>query len=139
MINKYLMKMNVKYHHIFFNMFLNGNKVDFTKFNEEEKEALIDFADYAGGLAGDKRSKLYKAIKYINESKYKEIEGCSVSFVFLSSNRNVLVERFEILVGESLTGNKNAFREASAILNELLQMNEISKEEYEIVMKIFVS
>ena len=62
-----------------------------------------------------------------------------LAFVFLSSNPNVLVERFEILVGESLAGNKNAFREASAILNELLQMNEISKEEYENGMKLFIN
>ena len=67
------------------------------------------------------------------------IEGSSLSFVFLSSNPNVSVEIFEILVRESLASNKNAFREASAILNELLQMNEISKEDYENGMKLFVS
>ena len=42
----------------FFKTFLTGNKVDLTQFNEDEKEALIDFVDYAGGLAGDKRSNL---------------------------------------------------------------------------------
>ena len=91
--------------------------------------------DYAGGLGEDKRSNLYKSIQKI---KKENIQGSSVSFVFLSSNPNVLVERLEILVGESLAGNKNAFREASAILNELLQMEEISKEEYENGMKLFI-
>ena len=101
----------------------------------KKKEALIKFVDYAGGLGEDKRSNLYKSIQKI---KKENIQGSSVSFVFLSSNPNVLVERFEILVGESLAANKNAFREASAILNELLQMEELSKEEYENGMKLLI-
>ena len=91
----------------FFNIYPTGNKVDVNKFNDEEKEALVEFVEYAGGLGGDKRSNLYKSIQRV---KYKNIEGSSVSFIFLSSNPNVLVERLEILVGESLAGNKNAFR-----------------------------
>ena len=120
----------------FYNIFLTRNTVNVKTFNDEEKEALINFVDYAGGLGEDKRSNLYKSIQKI---KKENIQGSSVSFVFLSSNPNVLVERLEILVGESLAGNKNAFREASAILNELLQMNEISKEEYENGMNLFIS
>ena len=120
----------------FFNIFLTNNKIDVNKFNDEEKEALVEFVDYAGGLGGDKRSNLYKSIQKI---KNENIEGSSVSFVFLSSNPNILVERLEVLIGESLAGNKNAFREASAILNELLQMNEISKEEYDNGMNLFIS
>ena len=49
-----------------------------------------------------------------------------------------LVERLEVLVGEHFAGNKNAYREASAILHELLRMGELSKIEYENGMKIFI-
>ena len=49
-----------------------------------------------------------------------------MSFIFLSSDPNVLVTRLEVLIGESLAGNKNAYREASAILSELVRMSEIS-------------
>ena len=67
----------------FFNIFLFRNTVDVKTFNEEEKEALIKFIEYAGGLGGDVKSNLYKSIQKI---KKENIQGSSVSFVFLSSN-----------------------------------------------------
>ena len=50
---------------------------------------------------------------------------------------NNLVERLEVLVGESFAGNKNAYREASAILAELLRMEEITNTEYDKGMRLF--
>ena len=116
---------------------MQNNKVDYNKFNEEENLALKRFVDYAGGLGKDYNSNLYKTIKNI-ENRQK-LEGKGISFIFLSSDPNVLVERLEVLVGESLAGNTNAYQEASAILHELLRINEISKTEYENAMKIFIS
>ena len=110
----------------FFNC-LSGNKTDFTQLSDEEKEALVEFVEYAGGLGRDVKSNLYKTVKYIKESQYQNIEGQGTTFIFLSSDPNTLVERLEVLVGESFAGNKNAYREASAILAELLRMEEITK------------
>ena len=64
--------------------------------------------------------------------------GEGVSFVFMSSDPNVLVEKLELLAGESLAGNANAYREASAILHERLRMGEVTNQEYETDMKIFI-
>ena len=99
---------------------------------------LNDFVDYAGGLWGDKRSNLYKVLKSYKDSLIHEIDGQGTSFIFLSSNPNVLVERFKVLIGESLAGNTKALREASAILLEFLRMKEITETEYENAMKIFI-
>ena len=129
-----------------------------------EKEALPHFVEYAGGLGRDVKSKIYEAIKFLRENpnvindsdsdfdgnaenfgdlellrQEKALEGRGVeNFVFLSSNPDTLVERLEVLVGEYFAGNKNAYREASAILHELLRMGELSKIEYENGMKIFI-
>ena len=74
-----------------------------------------------------------------NEGNDSDLEGEGVeNFVFLSSNPNTLVERLEVLVGEHFAGNKNAYREASAILHELLRIDEVSKIEYESGMNIFI-
>ena len=86
----------------------------------------------------DTRSNLYKVLKSFKDSVIQEIDGDGARFIFLSSDTNVLVERFEILVGESLAGNTNAFREASAILHELLRMNEITETEYDNAMMILI-
>ena len=123
---------------LFLQLFMSGKKTDFTQLSDEEKEALVEFVDYAGGLGRDVKSNLYKAIKYIKESQYQNIEGQETSFIFLSSDPNTLVERLEVLVGESFAGNKNAYREASAILAELLRMEELSYTEYEKGMKICI-
>ena len=123
-----------------------------------EKEALPHFVEYACGLGKDVKSKIYKAIKFLRENpdsdsdgdsenfadlelqgQERELEGRGVTnYVFLSSNPDSLVERLEVLVGEHFAGNKNAYREASAILNELLKMDELSKNEYENGMNIFI-
>ena len=121
----------------FFNC-LSGNKTDFTQLSDEEKEALVEFVEYAGGLGRDVKSNLYKTVKYIKESQYQNIEGQGTTFIFLSSDPNTLVERLEVLVGESFAGNKNAYREASAILAELLRMEEITNTEYEKGMNVFI-
>ena len=123
---------------LFLQLFMKVNKADFTQLSDEEREALVEFVDYAGGLGRDVKSNLYKAVKYIENSKYQNIEGNGTNFVFLSSDPNTLVERLEVLVGESFAGNKNAYREASAILAELLRMNELTSTEYEKGMNIFI-
>ena len=122
---------------LFLQLFMRSNKADFTQLSDEEKEALVEFVDYAGGLGRDVKSNLYKALKFIEESQYQNIEGQGTSFVFLSSDPNNLVERLEVLVGESFAGNKNAYREASAILAELLRMEEITNTEYDKGMRLF--
>ena len=123
---------------LFLHLFMRSNKDDFTQLSDEEKEALVEFVDYAGGLGRDVKSNLYKALKFIEDFQYQNIEGQGTSFVFLSSDPNTLVERLEVLVGESFAGNKNAYREASAILAELLRMNELTSTEYEKGMNIFI-
>ena len=123
---------------LFLQLFMSGNKADFTQLSNEEKEALVEFVDYAGGLGRDVKSNLYKALKFIEDFQHQNIEGEGTSFIFLSSDPNTLVERLEILVGESFAGNKNAYREASAILGELLRMNELTSTEYENFMNIFI-
>ncbi len=126
---------------LFLQLFMKGNKDDYTRLSDDEKDALIEFVDYAGGLGRDVKSNLYKAVKYIEDSKYQDLEGNGnrISFVFLSSDPNTLVEKLEVLNGESLAGNTNAYREASAILAELLRMNEVSNTEYENGMNIFIT
>ena len=123
---------------LFLQLFMSGNKTDFTQLSDEEKEALVEFVDYAGGLGRDVKSNLYKTVKYIKESQYQNIEGQGTTFIFLSSDPNTLVERLGVLVGESFAGNKNAYREASAILAELLRMEEITNTEYEKGMNVFI-
>ena len=122
---------------LFLQLFMRSNKADFTQLSDEEKEALVEVVDYAGGLGRDVKSNLYKALKFVEESQYQNIEGQGTSFVFLSSDPNNLVERLEVLVGESFAGNKNAYREASAILAELLRMEEITNTEYDKGMRLF--
>ena len=122
---------------LFLQLFMRSNKADFTQLSDEEKEALVEFVDYAGGLGRDVKSNLYKALKFVEEPHYQNIEGQGTSFVFLSSDPNNLVERLEVLVGESFAGNKNAYREASAILAELLRMEEITNTEYDKGMRLF--
>ena len=109
---------------LFLQLSMSGNKTDFTQLSDEEKEALVEFVDYAGGLGRDVKSNLYN-------TQYQNIEGQGTTFIFLSSDPNTLVGRLEVLVGESFAGNKNAYREASAILAELLRMEELSNTEYE--------
>ena len=122
---------------LFLQLFMRSNKADFTQLSDEEKEALVEFVDYAGGLGRDVKSNLYKALKFIEDFQYRNIEGQGTSFIFLSSNPNTLVERLEVLVGESFAGNKNAYQ-ASAILAEHLRMEELSNTEYEKGMKLFI-
>ena len=122
---------------LFLQLFMRGNKADFTKLSDEEKEALVEFVDYAGGLGRDVKSNLYKALKFIEDFQYQNIEGQGTRFIFLSSDPNTSVQRLEFLVGESFAGNKNAYREASAILAELLRMEEITNTEYDKSMRLF--
>ena len=121
---------------LFLQLSMRGNKAA-TQLSDEEKEALVEFVDYAGGLGRDVKSNLYKADKDIKESQYQNIEGQGTSFIFLSFDPNTLVERLEVLVGESFAGNTNAYREASAILAELLRMEEITNTEYDKSMRLF--
>ena len=57
----------------------------------------------------DKISNLYKAIKFLQEQyNIDNLEGQGVSYVFLSSDPNILVNRLEVLIGEYFAGNKNS-------------------------------
>ena len=122
---------------MFFNLFISGNRENYRNFSRDEQLALPLFVEYAGGLKGDKRSNLYRAVQY-SKSATDIPPGSGVSYVFLSSDPNVLVQRLEVLIGENLSGNKNAINEASAIFDELLIQNEINKEEYAKGMQLFL-
>ena len=146
----------------FFELFRPKNKISALELTRIEREALQYFVQYAGGLGRDVKSKIFEVIKLsnaLNEENHdsdfdgdaenfgdlellreeRAFEGRGVaSYVFLSSNPDTLVERLEVLVGEYFAGNKNAYREASAVLHELLRMGELSKIEYENGMKIFI-
>ena len=124
----------------FFKIFTKRNNLNINNFTPNEIVTLKNFVEYAGGLERDTRSNLYKVLKSFKDSLIQEIDGDGTSFIFLSSDPNILVERLEVLVGESLAGNTNAFRESSAVLHELLRirMKEITETEYENVMKIFI-
>ena len=122
----------------FFSIFRRGRYVG-PEFDEDELKNLESFVKYAGGLGPDTQSKLYQILsKLPKPRKKRKIEGRGVSFIFRSSDPNVFVERLEVLAGESLAGNTDAYREASAILHELLRMGEVTKQEYETGMKIFM-
>ena len=71
------------------------------------------------------------------QSQY--LEGQGISYVFLSSDPNILVNRLEVLIGEYLAGNKNSINEAEAILKELMNQKEINETQYKNTMKIFIS
>ena len=75
---------------MFFNLFISGNSEDYRNFSRDEQLALPLFVEYAGGLKGDKRSNLYRAVQY-SKSATDIPPGSGVSYVFLSSDPNVLV------------------------------------------------
>ena len=58
---------------LFLQLFMRSIKADFTQLSDEEKEA-VEFVDYVGGLGRDVKSNLYKAVKYIENSEYQNIE-----------------------------------------------------------------
>ena len=113
---------------LFLQLFMRGNKDDSTQLSDEEKEALVEFVDYAGGIGRDVKSNLFKVLKSIENFQYQNIEGQRTSFVFLSSDPNTFAEGLEVLVGPNSPGEsfagKNAYREASAILAEFLGTEE---------------
>ena len=121
----------------FFKIVNKGNSLNVSNFTSKEKNDLNIFDDYAGGLERDRSSNLYKILKSFKQSNFQEIDGDGTTFIFLSSDPNALVERFEVLVGKPLAGNTNAIREASAILHEFLRMEEITENDHENAMKIF--
>ncbi len=123
---------------LFFNLSVFGNNATFKQLTDEESEALPNFVDYAGGLGRDVKSNLYKVLKFSEAKNLGNLGGAGTSFVFLSPDPNVLVERLEVLVGESLAGNTNAYREATAIYNEFLRLEEVSVIEYENGMNLFI-
>ena len=101
-----------------------------------EQIALPLFVNYIGGLGKDRKSNLYKAIKYW-QSQY--LEGQGVSYVFLSSDPNILVNRLEVLIGEYFAGNKNTLSESEAILKELMNQKEINETQYQNILKNLLS
>ena len=72
------------------------------------------------------------------QSQYRNqnLEGQGISYVFLSSDPNILVNRLEVLIGEYFAGNKNSISESEAILKELINQNEINKEQYNNMKKV---
>ena len=57
-----------------------------------EQVALPLFVNYIGGLGKDRKSNLYKAVNYW-QSQYKTLEGQGISYVFLPTDPNILVNR----------------------------------------------
>ena len=117
---------------MFFNLFISVNRENYRNFSNDEQIALPLFVEYAGGLKSDRRSNLYRAVQY-SKAVTDTPPGSGVSYVFLSSDPNVLVQRLEVLIGENLAGNKNSLNKASAILNELLTQNEINHQNSEML------
>ena len=87
-------------------------------------------------MKSDRKSNLYKAVNYWQS---QNLEGQGVSYVFLSSDPNILVKRLEVLIGEYLAGNKNTISETEAILKELMNQNEINNQQYKNTMKLFTT
>ena len=77
----------------FFEIFIKGNTLNTSDFSQDQMNILNDFVDYAGGLRRDKRSNPYKVFKSYKDSLIQEIDGNGTSFIFLSSDPNILVER----------------------------------------------
>ena len=124
----------------FFNLFIKNNKEDYLHLTRAEQIALPLFINYIGGLKKDRKSNLYKAVNYWQEQyNIDNVEGQGVSYVFLSSDPNILVKRLEILTGEYFAGNKNTISESEAILKELMNQNEINNQQYKNTMKLFTS
>ena len=133
----------------FFKLFLKGSRINANQLTDEEKEALTHFIAYAVGLGRDVKSNLYRVLNKITnydpneqsmadyELNRDEIEGTR-NFKFLSSNPDFLVERLDVLDCEHFAGNTNAYREASAILHEILRMGELSNKKYENGMNTFI-
>ena len=94
---------------LFFNLFIKGNKQDYTKLSDDETTALPLFIDYIGGLGKDKRSTLYKVYNNWPNPNLLNTQGQGISYVFLSSDPNILVNRLEILIAEYLAGNKKQY------------------------------
>ena len=92
-------------------MFLKGSRININQLTNDEKEGIVDFVDYAGGLGKDVRSNIYKLVKVIENTDYQAIESTG-NFIFRSSKPDSLVERLELLVVEHLASNTNAYREA---------------------------
>ena len=91
----------------FFNLFINNNRENYEHLTRAEQVALPLFVNYIGGLRKDHKSNLYKAVNYW-QSQYKDqnVEGQGISYVFLSSVPNILVQKLEVLIGEYFAGNK---------------------------------
>ena len=53
------------------------------------------------------------------EKQNEDLSENGVSYVFLSSDPNILVQILEIIIGEYFAGNKNSISEAEAIFKEL--------------------
>ena len=53
--------------------------------------------------------------------------------MFLSSDPDELTERLQLLIGSKEAGNSNTMNEISAILKELMRMNIIDIQEFELI------
>ena len=92
----------------FFNLFIKNNTENCKQLTDDERTALPMFIKYIGGLGKATENLFY--IKLINywQNQYENLEGQGVvSYVFLSSDPNILVNRLEVLIGEYFAGNKN--------------------------------
>ena len=78
----------------FLNLFIKNNRVDYLHLTKAEQIALPLFVNYIGGLKSDRKSNLYKAVNYWqNQNKNQRVEGQGISYIFLSSDPNILVKK----------------------------------------------
>ena len=101
----------------FVNLFIKNNKENYKHLSQEERLALPWFVEYAGGLRMEKKSSLYKAIKYWQDQyNFDNLEGQGISYVFLSSDPNILVNRLEMLIGEYFVVIKTVYQNQKLFL-----------------------
>ena len=80
----------------FFNLFIRGNKENNRTLTTDEQLLLHLFVEYAGGLRKDNKTSLYRAINYWR-NLVQNLERNGISYVFLSSDTNILFGSHEVL------------------------------------------
>ena len=113
-------------------------------FTDEEAEQYKEFLKTTGWLhttrgtwrsITNNQNNPKKALQIQAQHEWK---GTGVTRIFLSSNKNELIARLQLLAAEFAAGNKTTREEMVQILDELKAKNAISHEEYaEINEKLF--
>ncbi len=89
---------------------------------------LLDSLNYRVSLSG--KSRKNEKEKHIIEALSRPGSGVS----FLPNDVSQLVNRLLLLLGSKKAGNNNCFNEASAILNQLMNMKIINKCQYKDIL-----